>query len=103
MTMKNPCPLGRDIGFALEYLGLFTFSGAKALGASRSQLHRVIQSECAIMPELALRIEMVIGNTMGSWLRMQTAYNEAQICKKATNLIKKLKRLSILEKSKKVT
>ena len=102
MTMKSPCHPGRDIGFALECLDLSTAEGAKALGVSRSQLHRVIQGECAISPEMALRLEKVIGSTVGSWLRMQAAYDEAQTRKKATNITKGLKRLSVPEKSKKV-
>lgn len=93
MTMKNPCHPGRDIGYALEYLNLSTAKGAKALGVSRSQLHRVIQGECAISPEMALRLEKVIGSTVGSWLRMQAAYDEAQIRKKAVVITKGLKEL----------
>ncbi|MCY4031924.1 MAG: HigA family addiction module antitoxin [Hyphomicrobiales bacterium] len=99
--MKSPCHPGRDIGFALEYLNLSTAKGAKALGVSRSQLHRVIQGECAISPEMALRLEKVIGSTVGSWLRMQAAYDEAQTRKKAASITKGLKRLSVPTKSKK--
>ena len=90
MTMKNPCHPGRDVGYALEYLNLSTAEGAKALGVSRSRLRRVIQGEGAISPELALRLERVIGSTVGSWLRMQAAYDEAQIRKKAADITKDL-------------
>ena len=91
MTLKNPCHPGRDIGYALEYLDLSTAEGAKALGVSRSRLRRVIQGECAISPELALRLEKVIGSTVGCWLRMQAASDEAQIRKKAADITKDLK------------
>ena len=101
MTMKNPCHPGRDIGYALEYLNLSTAKGAEALGVSRSQLHRVIRGECALSPEMALRLEKVIGSTVGSWLRMQAAYDEAQTRRRAASIIKGLKRLSMPEKSKK--
>ena len=90
MTLKNPCHPGRDIGYALEYLDLSTAEGAKAVGVSRSRLRRVIQGECAISPELALRLEKVIGSTVGCWLRMQAAYDEAQIRKKAADITKGL-------------
>ena len=99
--MKDPCHPGRDIRFALGCLNLSTAKGAKALGVSRSQLHRVIQGECAISPEMALRLEKVIGSTVGSWLRMQVAYDEAQTRKRAASITKGLKRLSMPEKSKK--
>ena len=101
MTMKSPCHPGRDIEFALEYLNLSTAKGAKALGVSRSQLHRVIRGECAISPEMALRLEKVVGSTVGSWLRMQAAYDEAQVRKKAAGITKELKRLSVSRKSRK--
>ena len=90
MTLKNPCHPGRDIGYALEYLNLSTAEGARALGVSRSRLRRVIQGECAISSELALRLESVIGSTVGCWLRMQAACDEAQIRKKAADITKNL-------------
>ena len=86
--MKNPCHPGRDIGYALEYLNLSTDEGAKALGVSRSRLCRVIQGKCAVSPGLALRLERVVGSTVGCWLRMQAAYDEAQIRKKAAGITK---------------
>ena len=90
MTLKNPCHPGRDIGYALKYLNLSIAEGAKALGVSCSRLRRVIQGECAMSPELALRLERVIGSTVGSWLRMQAVYDEAQIRKKAADITKDL-------------
>ena len=102
MPMKNPPHPGGVIEDALEYLKCSVAKGAKALGVSRSQLHRVIRGQCAISPEMALRLEKVIGSTMGTWLCAQAAYEEAQIRKKTATITKGLKRLSIPEKSKKV-
>lgn len=85
MTMKSPCHPGRDIGYALEHLNLPIAKGAEALGVSRSQLHRIIKGQCAVSPEMALRLEKVIGSTAGSWLRMQAAYDEVRIRKKVAS------------------
>ena len=99
--MKNPPHPGGVIEDALEYLNYSVAKGAKALGVSRSQLHRIIRGQCAISPEMALRLEKVIGSTMGTWLRAQAAYDEAQTRRKATSITKGLKRLSAREKPKK--
>ncbi len=103
MSMKNPPHPGGVVEDALEYLNLSVARGAKALGVSRSQLHRVIKGQCAISPEMALRLEKVIGSTVGTWLRAQAAYDEAQTRKKAAGITKGLKRLSVPAKSKKAT
>ena len=95
MPMKNPPHPGVSIGHELEYLNLSVTQGAKALGVSRSQLHRVIQGKCAISPEMALRLAAVIGGTVGVWLRTQVAYDEAQIRKKANSITKGLKRIPV--------
>ena len=95
MPMKNPPHPGISIGQELEYLNLSITQGAKALGVSRSHLHRIIQGECAISSQMALRLEAVIGGSVGLWLRVQAAYDEAQIRAKAKSVTKGLKRISI--------
>ena len=95
MRMKNPVHPGEIIGDSLEYLNLSVPQGAKSLGVSRSQLYRVIRGECAVSPEMALRLEAVIGSTLGTWLRMQAAYDEAQTRKRAKSIIRGLKPASI--------
>ena len=102
MSMKNPPHPGGVIEDALEYLNCSVAKGAKALGVSRSQLHRIIRGQSAISPEMALRLEKVVGSTMGTWLCAQAAYDEAQVRKKTTSLTKGLKRLSMSEQPKKV-
>ena len=94
MSMKNPPHPGGVIEDALDCLKLSVAQGAKALGVSRSQLHRVIKGESAISPEMAVRLEKVIGSTVGTWLRVQAAYDEAQMRKKAKTITKGLKRIS---------
>ena len=94
MTKANPSHPGRSLGYELKYLKLSVTKAAKALGVSRSQLHRVIQGESAISTEMALRLEKVIGSTAGSWLRMQVAHDEAQMRKKDKTITKGLRRIS---------
>ena len=92
--MKNPPHPGRVIGDSLTYLNLSVAQGAQALGVSRSHLHRVIRGDSAISPEMALRLETVIGSTVTTWLRAQAAYDEAQMRKKSNSITKGLKRIS---------
>ena len=90
--MKNPPHPGLGIKFDLEELELSTAQGAEALGVSRAQLHRVLTGGSALSPELALRLEVVIGGTAESWLRQQAAYDAAQVRSRAAEITKGLKR-----------
>ena len=94
MPMKNPPHPGAIVGDALEHLGLSVARGAQALGVSRSQLHRVIQGTSAISPEMALRLETVIGSSVKTWLGVQADWDEAQMRKKSKTITKGLKRIS---------
>jgi addiction module HigA family antidote len=46
---------------------------------TRQQLYKVIKGESAISPEMAIRLEMGIGSTADTWLRMQINYDLAQL------------------------
>ena len=93
MAMKSPPHPGRGLKDDLDELGLTVATAAEALGVSRSQLHRVITGESAISPELALRLEVVIGSTADAWLRLQAAYDAAQVRERAGEITKGLKRI----------
>ena len=93
MAMHTPAHPGRLVRAELDALNVSVANGAKALGVTRSQLYRVLKGECAISPEMALRLETVIGSTADHWLRMQTAYDLAQIRNHNTGLFQGLKRL----------
>ena len=93
MPMKNPPHPGRGLKADLDALSLSTQQGAKALGVSRAQLHRVVTGSSAISPELALRLEVVIGGSAEAWLRQQVAYDTAQVRQRADEIIKGLKRI----------
>ena len=79
MPMKNPPHPGEGLKDDLEALGLSIAQGAAALGVTRQQLHRVVNGSSAISPEMAVRLEQVIGGTADHWLRMQAAYDLAQV------------------------
>lgn len=93
--MKNPPHPGRAIKGEIEALGLSIADAAKALGVSRSQLHRVASGESALSPELALKLEVVIGSTADAWLRLQAAYDTAQVRQRAGEITKGLKRVTV--------
>lgn len=93
MPMHSPAHPGRLIKSDLEALGLSVAQGAQALGVSRQQLYRVLSEKCAVSAEMAIRLEAVIGSTADHWLRMQTAYDLAQVREHRADIAKDLRRL----------
>jgi addiction module HigA family antidote len=91
--MHSPAHPGQLIKADLEELGVSVAKGAEALGVTRSQLYRIMCGESAVSSEMAVRLEAVLGLTADHWLRMQNAYDLAQIRKNKADLTKDLKRL----------
>ena len=77
--MKNPVHPGCLLQNDLEELGLTVAEAAKGLGVTRQQLYNVLSGRSSISPEMALRLEKAIGGSAGHWLRMQAAYDLAQL------------------------
>jgi antitoxin HigA-1 len=92
MMMKNPPHPGRLVKENLEELELSVAEGAKGLGITRQQLYRLINGECAVTTEMAVRLEKAIGSSAGAWLRMQMNYDLAQVRLRASSI--KVKRLA---------
>jgi len=90
--MKNPPHPGEMIGDSLEAMNISISDAAKALGVTRQQLHNLIAGRCAIMPEMAYRLEKAVGSTADAWLRMQANYDLAQVRARAAQI--KVKRLA---------
>ena len=91
MRMKSPAHPGRLIKNELEEMGLSVAEAAQALGITRQQLYNVINGKSAVTPEMAVRLEKGIGSTADTWLRMQTAYDLAQVRLRAGGIkVKKL-------------
>jgi antitoxin HigA-1 len=79
MDMKNPLHPGSVIRDSLDDLGMSVSGAAKGLGVSRQQLHNLIAGRSAISPEVAIRLELALGSSADNWLRMQAAYDLAQL------------------------
>jgi addiction module HigA family antidote len=79
MVMKNPPHPGAGIRHDIEALGLSIDEAAQGLGVTGEQLKALVNAETSITPEMAVRLEKAIGSTADSWLRMQTAYDLAQV------------------------
>ncbi|HEX3871171.1 MAG TPA: HigA family addiction module antitoxin [Pirellulales bacterium] len=90
--MKNPAHPGRIIrDDCLEPFGLSVTEGAKLLGVTRQALNNVVNGKSGVSPEMAVRLSKAFGSTAETWLRMQAAYDLAQV---PADLIK-VKRLEI--------
>ena len=90
--MLNPPHPGEGLKDDLEALGLTTAEAAKALGVTRQQIHRILTGVSGISPEMALRLEAVIGSTASHWLRLQSAYDLSVVRKKRANVVSNLVR-----------
>lgn len=86
MPMKNPPHPGRLVKDEIEALGLSVAQAAEGLGVTRQQLYRVIKGECAISPEMAMRLEKGIGSSAATWLRMQMNYDLAKLHERAATI-----------------
>ena len=78
-TMKNPPYPGLLVEDCLDSLNISIDEGAKALGVSPQILSDIIAGNSAITPEMAIRLEMVIGSTAEMWLRMQVSYDLSKV------------------------
>ena len=93
MRMKNPPHPGRSVLHdCLEPLGLSVATGAKALGVTRQTLNNLVRGSAAISAEMAIRLDKAFGGGAETWLRLQAAYDLAQMEKKARSI--KVKRVT---------
>lgn len=83
MAIKNPVHPGRIVKGCLDDLKLDITSAAKVLGVSRQTVSRVVNCKTAISDEMAIRLSKAFGSTPEHWLRMQHAYDLAQIKSKS--------------------
>ncbi len=77
--MKTPAHPGRLIKNEIDDMGLSVAAAAEGLGVTRQQLYNVINGKSAVTPEMAIRLEKGIGSTADTWLRMQNAFDLAQV------------------------
>lgn len=79
MPMKNLPHPGRLLNDDLDALGWTVAEAAEALGITRQQLYNVLNGKNSITPDMAIRLAQGIGSTAEQWLRLQAAYNLAQV------------------------
>ena len=84
MPMKNPPHVGRVIWHGIfEPLGLSVTKAAEVLRVRRATLSDLVNGKAALTAEMALRIHKAFGPDVGHLLRMQAAYEAAQISKRS--------------------
>ena len=84
MRMKNPPHPGLSVRFDCpEPLGLSIAEGANVLGVSRQAMNNLVSGKAGISAEMAIRLEKAFGGGAETWLRMQAAYDLAQVGKRA--------------------
>src|SRR5277367_5772961 len=83
MPIKNPPHPGDFIRTEIvEPAGLSVTAAAVALQVSRPALSSLLNLKAALSGEMALRIEKAFGIKMDTLMRMQSAYDIAQIRKR---------------------
>jgi antitoxin HigA-1 len=84
MSMKNPPHVGRVIWHGiLEPLDLSIARAASILGVRRATLSDLVNGKAALTAEMAMRIHKAFGPDVDHLLRMQVAYEVAQVRKRA--------------------
>ncbi len=78
--MKIPAHPGTIIrDEVLVPLGLSITAAAAALGVARPTLSNVVNTRAALSPEMAIRVEKAFGPKADHLLRVQLAYDLAQV------------------------
>ncbi len=87
MPMKDPPHVGRVIWNAiLDPLGLSITKAAEILGVRRATLSDLLNGKSDLTVEMALRIHKAFGPDVDHLLRMQVAYDVAQIRKRENEI-----------------
>jgi len=85
--MKNPSHPGEVFYWGvLEPLAISVSEAARVLGVRRATLSAVVNARSALSPDLALRIEKAFGPSVDLMLRVQAAYDAAQIRKRGKGI-----------------
>lgn len=80
MSMKNPPhPGGIVLRQCVEPLGITITDAARALDVTRNTLSELVNERRGVSPEMAVRLAKVFGGSAETWLRMQAAYDLAQV------------------------
>jgi antitoxin HigA-1 len=78
--MKNPPHPGLSVRHdCIEALGLTVTQAADILGVTRQALNNLVNGKAGISPEMAIRLDKAFGGGAETWLRLQMAYDLAQV------------------------
>lgn len=78
--MKNPSHPGPVVRHeVLAPLGLSVTDAAEVLGVARPTLSNLLNGKAALTPEMAIRIEKAFGPKADHLLRVQLAYDLAEV------------------------
>ena len=87
MRMARPSHPGQFIRMeVIEPLNLTVTKAARILGVTRPALSALLNCRAALSPEMALRIEKAFGPKMDTLLRMQAAYEIAEVRERAAEI-----------------
>lgn len=87
MPMKNPPHPGRHIRLEyLEPLDLSVTEAARILGVTRANLSNIVNGKSGISPEMAVRLAKAFGGPAEIWLRLQSAYDLAQVRRREADI-----------------
>jgi addiction module HigA family antidote len=80
MPIKNPPHPGQHIRLEyLEPLRLRVTEAARILDVTRANLSNIVNGKSGISPEMAVRLAKAFGGSAEIWLRLQAAYDLAQV------------------------
>ena len=80
MAMKNPPHPGEYLfEDCIKPLGLSITEAARGLGVTRNTLSRLVNGKNGVSPDMAIRLSKAFGSTAEMWLRLQNAYDLAQV------------------------
>lgn len=87
MPKQNPPHPGEYVlEECIKPLGLTITEAAEGLGVTRNTLSRLIHGHNGVSPDMAVRLSMAFGSTPEMWLRLQNAYDLAQVRKSAETI-----------------
>ena len=87
MRLARPSHPGQFIRMeVIEPLNLTVTRAAQILGVTRPALSALLNGRAALSPEMALRIEKAFGPRMDTLLRMQAAYEVAEVRRREADI-----------------
>ena len=75
MEMYDPPHPGAIIKEAMEELNLTVRGLARLLDVAPSTVQRILSGQSAVSPDMALRLETVIGSSADVWMTIQSKYD----------------------------